>query len=222
MMGKWFSNGRKIFVLLFIPLSIILGFFSWKYFFSSDGFMVVKVIDGDTIKLKDGRSVRYINIDTPELDACFGEEAKAINERLVAEKKVRLETDTNEMDRFGRQLAYVYVENEKGEEVFVNQYLLEEGAGEFFLDTVNLRYQDVLIETAQRAHEEDKGLWQACAPDPEVGCQVKGNLDRLDKRWYHLPSFRHYDQVVINLEDGDRWFCSEEEAQTAGFKRSRE
>lgn len=221
-MTKWFLNGRKILVLLFIPLSIILGLFSWKYLLSSDDLVVVKVIDGDTIKLSDGRAVRYINVDTPELEACFGEEAKVINEKLVAGKTVRLEKDTNEMDRFGRLLAYVYVKDNSGEEVFVNQYLLEEGAGEFFLDTVNLQYQDVLVEAAQRAHDKSKGLWQACASDPAVGCQIKGNLDRLDKRWYHLPSFRHYDQVVINLEDSDRWFCSEEEAQAAGFKRSRE
>lgn len=213
---------RKFFILLFIFLSAIFGLLSFKHFLSPKKFTVIKVIDGDTIKLHDGRSVRYINIDAPESDQCFSQEAKTINEKLVAAKPVRIETDINEMDRFGRILAYVYVQTESGQEVFVNQYLLQDGAAEFFLDTVNLRYQDLLIQAAQQAHEERKGLWRACAPDAEVGCQIKGNLDKWDHRWYHLPSFRHYDQVVINLAHGDRWFCTEEQAQTAGFTSARE
>jgi len=56
----------------------------------------------------------------------------------------------------------------------------------------------------------------------ESGCVIKGNLDRNDVRYYHLPEFRHYDQVEMNFEHGDRWFCSEEEAIKAGFTRARE
>lgn len=184
--------------------------------------MVTEVVDGDTIKLEDGRVIRYLGVDTPEEEQCFTQQAKMLNQALVLDKTVRLEMDTNEMDRFGRYLAYVYVQDKGGEEIFVNQYLLDQGAGVFFLDTVNLRYQDILIETAEQSHQEKKGLWRACAPLPEYGCQIKGNLDRLDKRWYHLPSDRHHKQAVVNLENGDRWFCSEEEAQAAGFKRARE
>ena len=210
---------RKFLILLPIGLSAIFSLF---YFRSPKKFTVTKVVDGDTIKLDDGRSVRYINIDVPESEECFSQEAKTINEKLVGDKLVRLETDINEMDRFGRTLAYVYVQEEGGQEIFVNQYLLQEGVGEFFLDTVNLRYQDLLIQAAEGAHEGGKGLWRTCAPSSKVGCQVKGNLDKWDHRWYHLPSFRHYDQIVINLEHGDRWFCSEEQAQTAGFVSARE
>jgi len=182
---------------------------------------VTEVVDGDTIKLGDGRTIRYISIDAPEEEKCFAQEAKKINSDLVLGKKVRLERDTNEMDRFGRYLAYVYLQ-EGEEEIFVNESLLDKGAGEFFLDTVNLRYQDLLVQAAEKAHQENRGLWQACAPDPEKGCQIKGNLDRLDKRWYHLPSFRHYEATEVNLEHGDRWFCTEEDAQAAGLERARE
>lgn len=182
--------------------------------------MVTEIVDGDTIKLADGRVIRYISFDAPEKDDCFSQEAEKANKDLVLGKKVRLEMDKNQMDRFGRYLAYVFTL--EGEEVFVNQALLAAGAGEFFLDTVNLTYQDLLVETAQKAHQEGQGLWQACAPDPKNGCQIKGNLDRLDKRWYHLPGFRHYDQVVVNLKSGDRWFCSEKQAQAAGFEQARE
>lgn len=207
-------------ILIFLLLSTIIGFFSWQHF-SPQSFTVTEVVDGDTIKLNDGRTIRYISIDAPEEEKCFAQEAKRINSDLVLGKKVRLEMDTNEMDRFGRYLAYVYLQEGK-EKISANEYLLAEGAGEFFLDTVNLRYQDILVQAAEKAHQENKGLWQACAPDPKKGCQIKGNLDRLDKRWYHLPSFRHYEATEVNLEHGDRWFCTEEDALSAGFEKARE
>lgn len=208
-------------ILIFFLLSAIFSFFSWQYFTSHQGFTVVEVIDGDTIRLDDGRRIRYISIDAPEEGKCFAQEAKKINSDLVLGKKVRLEMDTNEMDHFGRYLAYVYLQ-EGEKKVFVNEFLLAEGAGEFFLDTVNLRYQGLLVQAAEEAHEENKGLWQACALVPEKGCQIKGNIDRLGKRWYHLPGFRHYEATEVNFVHGDRWFCTEEDAQAAGFKRARE
>ncbi len=206
-------------VLILALLALLMGFLFQEGFLLPRFYLVAAVTDGDTIKLEDGRVIRYLGFDAPEEEACFSQEAKEMNEKLVLGKKVQLEFDINKMDRFGRYLAYVYLPEE---EISVNQFLLKEGAGEFFLDTVNLRHQDLLVQAAEEGHQAKKGLWQACAPDPKVGCQIKGNLDKLDKRWYHLPSFRHYDQVVINLKDGDHWFCTEKEALEAGFERARE
>ncbi|HUS51979.1 MAG TPA: thermonuclease family protein [Candidatus Bathyarchaeia archaeon] len=205
---------QRVKILVFFFFSFFLVLFSWQYFFSPT-LVVTKIVDGDTIKLADGRVIRYISIDAPEKDNCFAQEAKKINQALVLGKKVRLEMDVNQMDRFGRYLAYVFTLDEK--EVFVNDYLLAAGVGEFFLDTVNLKHQEALVQTAEKAHQENKGLWQACGP-----CQIKGNLDRMDKRWYHLPSFRHYEATEVNLEHGDRWFCTEEAALSAGFEKARE
>jgi len=213
---------RMPFLALFLLIIACVGGLVW-YQATPRTFLVTKVIDGDTIDLADGRTVRYLNIDTPELakdqtaDECFAVKAKEMNEKLVLGKKVRLEMDKNEMDRFGRILAYVYQDD-----LFVNQHLLTQGAAIYQLDTVNLKHTEALTEAADQAHEQKKGLWQECALDPEAGCQIKGNLDRLDKRRYHLPHFRHYPQVVINYKDGDRWFCSEKEAIEAGFEKARE
>lgn len=208
--------------LLVVFLILVGALFFWNYSTNKQALEVTAVIDGDTIRLADGTRVRYIGIDAPEKEGCYAQEAKQVNQKLVIGKKVRIETDLNEMDRFGRTLAYVYLEKTNKEKVFVNEYLLSQGAGEFFLDTVNQRYEFLLVTAAEKAHSQNKGLWSVCAPDPQSGCQIKGNLDRLDHRWYHLPEFRHYDQVVINLSKGDRWFCTETQAQKAGFQRARE
>ena len=211
---------KKKTIISFI-LILAIGWGWWKV--SPKTYIVTQVTDGDTIKLSNGEIVRYISIDAPELRKgeheaqCFAQQAKEINERLIKNKKVRIETDENKMDRFGRTLAYVYQDN-----IFINQQLLEQGAGKFHLDTVNNKYQSTLIAAANQAHKEKTGLWKDCAPDPEIGCLIKGNLDKLDHRWYHLPEFRHYSQVVVNLEKSDQWFCTEEEAKEAGFEKARE
>ena len=80
---------------------------------------VVRVVDGDTIKVRlDGSGgterVRYIGIDTPESVKpgtpvqCFAKAASHANERLVAGRSVRLEGDVEPRDRYGRLLAYVW------------------------------------------------------------------------------------------------------------------
>ncbi|MCJ7827595.1 thermonuclease family protein [Patescibacteria group bacterium] len=145
--------------------------------------------------------------------------AKKINEQLVAGQKIRLEFDTNEMDRFGRLLAYVYLTDKT---TSINEQLLNQGAGKFMLDTVNLSNQNKLIAAAQKAHDNKTGLWSTCAPDPKIGCVVKGNMGDSGHRWYHLPEFRHYDQTNIRLDKADQWFCSEKEALKAGFTKARE
>lgn len=206
-MKKKVAGGAAVLVLSIL----ILLFLGNKYQ------SVVGVIDGDTIKLEAKETVRLIGIDTPEEEECFAEEATQITKNLVLNKKVRLEFDKNTMDHFGRKLAYVFIDG-----LFLNQKLLEEGAGKFFLDTVNTKYQQELIAAANLAHEQKKGLWQKCAADPKAGCNVKGNYDIHGHRYYHLPEFRHYSVTKVNLENGDQWFCSEEEAQKAGFTKARE
>jgi len=180
---------------------------------------VIKVTDGDTIKLSDGRTIRYIGVDTPEVEEndCFSKEAKEINEKLVLGKTVKIETDLNEIDQFGRTLAYVFVGN-----ILVNQKLLEDGTGKFYMDNLNTKYTNTLVKASQEGYKSKKGIWSSCADNSKTGCVIKGNLDKNDKRYYHLPSFRHYPTVVVNLVKGDQWFCSEKEAQKAGFERARE
>jgi len=74
--------------------------------------MVTKVIDGDTIIVEGGYRVRYIGIDAPEIRPrleAFGMEAWQANRQLVEGKKVRLERDVSETDKYERLLRYVYV-----------------------------------------------------------------------------------------------------------------
>lgn len=121
---------------------------------------VTRIIDGDTIVLENGKIVRYIGIDTPELNVkkgkpeCYALKAKKKNEELVFGKKVRLEKDVSETDKYGRLLRYVYVDD-----VFVNEYLVKEGYATILTYPPDVAYADLFLIAQQEAKENNRGLW---------------------------------------------------------------
>lgn len=125
--------------------------------------IVKRVVDGDTIELEDGRRVRYIGMDTPELKdqretvECFTKEAMEKNKELVEGKKVRLEKDVSETDKFGRLLRYVYVN-----EVFINDYLIRQGYASVATFPPDVKYQSQFVEAEREAREFKRGLWYNC------------------------------------------------------------
>jgi endonuclease YncB( thermonuclease family) len=70
---------------------------------------VTRVIDGDTVELGNGESVRLVGIDTPEVGECGYERASQNLERLVLGKQVRLVRSDEDRDGYGRLLRYVDV-----------------------------------------------------------------------------------------------------------------
>jgi len=195
---------------------------------------VEEVIDGDTIRVKDlesGKSfrVRYLGIDTPELEgmsyeSCFGEQARDKNEELVLDQELILEFDQDRYDRFGRTLAYVYVSDDLGEkDLFVNLKLLEEGFARFYLDELNTLWEDEFIEAVLEAQQGFSGLWGSCGEDEfDKECLIKGNVNRLGEKHYHLPGDKYYSQTIINLDKEDQWLCTIEEAEAKNFDRALE
>lgn len=123
-------------------------------------YLVTRVIDGDTIEIEGGQKVRYIGIDTPETvdpnepEGCVGKKASDKNKELVEGKKVRLEKDVSETDKYGRLLRYVYIGD-----IFVNEYLVKEGYASSVSYPPDVKYQDKFREAEEQAREEEKGLW---------------------------------------------------------------
>jgi endonuclease YncB( thermonuclease family) len=133
---------------------------------STDGtqdnvFVVERVIDGDTIELSNGKKVRYIGIDTPEMTSknsqCYAQKAKEKNEELVLGKKVTLEKDVSETDKYGRLLRYVYIND-----LFVNEYMVAEGYAKVTTYPPDVAYKDVFLNAERSAREQQKGLWSEC------------------------------------------------------------
>lgn len=121
---------------------------------------VSRVIDGDTILLDNGERVRYIGIDTPELHhpklpvQYMAEEAKEFNRKLVDGNLVRLEFDIDKRDKYGRLLAYIYIND-----IFVNAELVKEGYAKILTIPPNVRYADLFLRLQRQAREDSRGLW---------------------------------------------------------------
>jgi micrococcal nuclease len=150
-------------LLLFVVAALALGAFALLTRDSSArGAVVARVVDGDTIALVDGTRVRLVQIDTPEKGTeCYGDEASAVTSRLLPPgTHVRIEQDPNldQVDRFNRKLAYVW----RGDED-INLRLAEEGAaGVWFFDGRRGRHAAELLQAAERARVDRKGLWGEC------------------------------------------------------------
>ena len=119
---------------------------------------VLSITDGDTIRvlLPDGReeAVRYIGINTPELDQPYGPEAKTANASLVEGKQVRLEMDVSERDRYGRLLRYVFVDD-----LFVNAELVRRGYAQVATYPPDVAHAEEFLELQRQAQAEGAGLW---------------------------------------------------------------
>ena len=124
-------------------------------------FFVKRVIDGDTIVLSTGERVRYIGINTPEIHhprkgiEYYGPEAADFNKRLVLGKKVKLEFDAERLDRYGRTLAYVYLEDG----TFVNAELLRQGYARTMTIRPNIKYADLFKRLQEEARRQKRGMW---------------------------------------------------------------
>lgn len=200
---------------------------------------VRRVIDGDTIEIEGGQRVRYIGIDTPETVhpqkpvECFGQEASAKNRELVEGKTVMLEKDVSETDKYGRLLRYVFVGDllTSSGQVFVNDFLVRQGYAYASTYPPDVKYQGQLTGAQQEAQQTNRGLWSLCQganqsgfiePQPsQENCIIKGNISSLGEKIYHMPGQKYYDKTVIDKSKGERWFCSEEEAVAAGWRKSK-
>lgn len=118
---------------------------------------VTAVIDGDTIEIEGGERVRYIGIDTPETDECYGSEATEANRELVEEKEVILIRDVEDRDKYGRLLRYVIADGR-----FINAELVRLGYAYPQSYGESLMFQQVLTLFGRYARQEGKGLWTAC------------------------------------------------------------
>lgn len=134
---------------------------------------LVRVVDGDTIRVLVGgveERVRYIGIDTPELNPSspatpdpYGAAATDANARLLAGGRLVLETDVSERDRHGRLLRDIWVED-AGAWTLVNLALVAEGYAQVSTYPPDVKYVDALLVAQRAARAERHGLWGETLP----------------------------------------------------------
>ena len=142
--------------------------------------VVASVYDGDTLTLRDGRRIRLIQIDTPELGGgeCYSRAARtALLNLTPVGSTVVLEADPtlDKVDRYGRLLRYV-----RRNGVNVNIELVRRGAAApYFYRGERGRYAGRLNAAVASAKASKRGLWKACSgttlnPDRAIETSASG------------------------------------------------
>ncbi len=147
----------------YITLTFVFLFLHFQTVSFADTWNTVRWInDGDTVVLDDGRKVRYIGINAPEIAhkdrkaEPLGDEAKRFNASLVHQKKVHLEFDKERTDQYARVLAYVFL----ADGTFVNAQLLLSGYAFFLYRYPNTKHHSFLFRSQRQAMTAGRGIWQ--------------------------------------------------------------
>ena len=190
------------------------------------------VIDGDTIEIH-GQRIRLHGIDAPESgQSCIakgkktrcGQQAALALANKIGNRTVACEP--KDRDRYRRVVAVCRAGGED-----LNAWMVSQGHALAYR-----RYSTAYVEQEDSASRSKFGIWRgafvapwdwrrgkrlSAANDNEPGkCLIKGNISR-SGRIYHVPGGQYYSRTRINQSKGERWFCSEAEAQAAGWRRSR-
>lgn len=210
-----------------------------------DGDTIDVTKDGKTIRV---RYIGMDTPETvhPTKDVqCFGKDASGKNKELVLGKQVRLEKDVSETDRYNRSLRYVYVGS-----TFINLELVKQGYATAATFPPDVKYSKDFVAAEREAREAKRGLWASCkavgassepkttptqpvassptpiaptpaqASTPSASCKIKGNINSDKEKIYHLPGCGSYNKTTIDESQGEHWFCTEQEAVQAGWRKA--
>ena len=168
-------------------------------------YKVERVYDGDTVQLEDGRKIRLLGINTPEVKhrnqatEAGGEAAKLWLSDKLKKQKVRLQSDAEQTDKYKRTLAHLFTENKE----HINVQLVELGLAAVNIYPPNLLYVKELVEAGQRAEQAKRGIWQqteyAAIPVDRLDSNGHSGWSRLVGKVSVIRSSRKY--VYLEFSD---------------------
>ncbi|MGG3468890.1 thermonuclease family protein [Neobacillus pocheonensis] len=223
---------------------------------------IVKNIDGDTVEIGlNGKveKIRMLCVDTPETHhprlgvQPFGPEASNYTKKILSVgTKVEIEPGIGGgRDKYGRLLAYIYINGK-----MFNEMLLEQGLARVaYIYAPNTKYVDEFYTIQKEAQKKGIGIWSienyaqedgyhsttaqggrekiSSSPsgstpennfqnnpndDQEANLDCKGKIKgNANSHIYHVPGGSYYSSTVDNIV----WFCTEKEAQDAGYRKSK-
>lgn len=184
--------------------------------------VVKRVVDGDTFETTDGKKVRLIGVNTPEItngkSEAYGREAQKFTQSLLVGQTIYMFQDAGPKDKYDRLLRYVFLHSEP---TMVNELLVAEGYANTMTIPPNVLYAESFAAIERKARSQNKGLWGASplpAAVPDASCKspkVKGNINAKGDKIYHVPGGKSYE-----LTKAEAMFCTEKEAEAAGFRNA--
>lgn len=200
----------------FIISLLLNGFLLFRLQSAPKGVRVIGVIDGDTIVLDGKTRVRLRYVDAPEKDLCGYKEASAVLNRLAMGKEVRIEKTIP--DAYGRAMSLVYVGS-----TLINKEMVSSGWVRYHHDVSEVT--DEIKAESDLARKAKRGIYGACQSVENIEhptCVIKGNIDKsTDTHIYYVPGCAQYKFTIVEKDIGEQWFCTEQEAQKAGYTKSK-
>lgn len=218
---------KAIFVLLALPLALPPH---------ADISGKPRIIDGDTIDIG-GLRIRLHGMDAPEnAQTCVtngkpwrcGQEATWALANIIGRTWVTCQA--RDKDRYGRIVAICKVGGPRGRDI--GAWMVANGWALAYR-----KYSEDYADNEDAAREAGVGLWRGTfikpwewrrgkrmaseAVNDNCECPIKGNIGKGGTRIYHMPGGSHYSRTKINEAKSERWFCSEAEAQAAGWRKSK-
>ena len=126
--------------------------------------IVTKIIDGDTVIIEGGDSVRLLGMDADERDYPCYDVAKQRLEELVLGKKVILESDTEDKDMYGRYLRYLILDGKN-----IDLELVKEGLAVARFSSDSEKYKEEITTAEQEAMKN------------KIGCKWSGRFQALNQ-----------------------------------------
>lgn len=226
---KLINMERKDWAYILLLLSVTV-FFTY-FFFITVALSQITVVDADTIILNKEK-IRLYGIDAPETEQnCYvnkeawpcGKQATEYLKKLLEEAPIpSLLCEISSQDRYGRSIGVCYIGDKN-----INRDLVENGWALAYRE-----YSRDYIQNEKLASKRKIGVWQGDFVEPwkwrrgvrtkeakKIGCQIKGNISSSGEKIYHLPNSKNYLETKISSSKGERWFCSEKEAQAHGWRK---
>ena len=158
---------------------------------------VETAVDGDTVRLSSGQSVRLIGVNTPEMNY---QRSKPEAGALAATQFVRsllsdisyIQPGIQSRDRYGRMLAHLFLHDGRS----LEEALLKRGLGYYLAIPPNIQLRDCMRAAEHEAREQGlgvwrDGLWPQEATDLKPGTTgfviLRGKItkvSRSNKAWY--------------------------------------
>ncbi|NTS76550.1 thermonuclease family protein [Catenovulum sp. SM1970] len=157
---------------------------------------ITKVIDGDTVRLRDGSLVRLIGIDAPEMDfddATKSEadalKAKEYLAQLIGKKKVHLSFDQDFIDPYNRMLAHLY--NDQGQNL--QAAMLSAGLAKHWVIGANDQFWPCYKKAEIKARQAKQNIW----------FPTRSNVLSSEEARYYRGQYKEYQGKITRVWSDD-------------------
>ncbi len=209
------SKFLQILLIFLLIFSISVNIFQYIKATRSELHHVVDVLDGDTILIENSRRVRLAGVEAPEKGLCGSKESAELLKSLIGDRLVKIVPIIT--DSYGRDVASIYLGNK-----YINQEIIASGWAGY--NSQEIPERETVLKLHQDAMKSGKGIYgEICTQivnpvNPK--CNIKGSIGSKGTKIYFFPGCSSYQVSKVQLYLGEQWFCSEKEAQVAGYIKS--